>query len=176
MDTKSCDVIVIGAGISGLSAAKLLKSQGLTVRVLEARDRVGGRTYTIRDPAFKYTDLGGAYVGPTQRRVARMAKEFGLEFYKVNVEQNTLLKYKNIWRTYTGTIPPIYNIFQLLDVNNLQQKIDSLSSQVPPDAPWKAKHADRWDAMTVKEFSRSNMLDWIIPLDRRVNMSRFVKC
>lgn len=56
--------IVIGAGLSGLSAAKWLKDAGVgDVLVLEARDRVGGRTYTKRDPKVKWVDLGGSYVG-----------------------------------------------------------------------------------------------------------------
>ncbi|KAF6390456.1 monoamine oxidase B [Rhinolophus ferrumequinum] len=78
------DVVVVGGGISGMAAAKLLHDNGLNVAVLEARDRVGGRTYTIRNQMVKYVDLGGSYVGPTQNRILRLAKELGLETYKVN--------------------------------------------------------------------------------------------
>lgn len=46
------DVVVIGGGISGLAAAKLLSEYKINVLVLEARDRVGGRTYTVRVSAF----------------------------------------------------------------------------------------------------------------------------
>uniref|UniRef100_A0A9L0K4R9 Monoamine oxidase B n=1 Tax=Equus asinus TaxID=9793 RepID=A0A9L0K4R9_EQUAS len=67
-----------------MAAAKLLHDSGLNVIVLEARDRVGGRTYTIRNQNVKYVDLGGSYVGPTQNRILRLAKELGLETYKVN--------------------------------------------------------------------------------------------
>ncbi|KAM6447062.1 amine oxidase [flavin-containing] A-like isoform 2-T2 [Liasis olivaceus] len=87
----SYDVIVIGGGISGMSAAKLLFESGLSVVVLEARDRVGGRTFTIRNHQVKYVDVGGAYVGPTQNRILRLAKELGIETYKVNVREATLL-------------------------------------------------------------------------------------
>nr|KAF6492555.1 monoamine oxidase B [Molossus molossus] len=81
---SKCDVVVVGGGISGMAAAKLLNDSGLNVVVLEARDRVGGRTYTVRNQMVKYVDLGGSYVGPTQNHVLRLAKELGLETYKVN--------------------------------------------------------------------------------------------
>ena len=89
MDTKT-KVVVMGGGISGLSAARLLRKNGVDVVVLEARDRVGGRTHTISDSACKYVDVGGAYVGPTQRRVVRLATELGLQFYKVTTTSRTV--------------------------------------------------------------------------------------
>jgi len=51
-------VIIVGAGLSGLCAAHLLHTHNVPVRVLEAKDRVGGRTFT--DPTYS-VDLGGAY-------------------------------------------------------------------------------------------------------------------
>uniref|UniRef100_A0A8C0HKQ1 monoamine oxidase n=1 Tax=Buteo japonicus TaxID=224669 RepID=A0A8C0HKQ1_9AVES len=73
----------VGGGVS-LSAAKLLTESGLNVVLLEANDRVGGRTFTVRNKQVKYVDLGGAYVGPTQNRLLRLSKELGIETYKVN--------------------------------------------------------------------------------------------
>jgi len=77
----------MGGGISGLSAARLLQQHGVDVIVLEARDRVGGRTCTITDPAYRWVDIGGAYIGPTQRRVARLANQLGIQFYKVRITE-----------------------------------------------------------------------------------------
>uniref|UniRef100_A0A8D2L3B5 Amine oxidase domain-containing protein n=1 Tax=Varanus komodoensis TaxID=61221 RepID=A0A8D2L3B5_VARKO len=83
----SHDVVVIGGGISGMSAAKLLFESGINVVVLEARDRVGGPTFTVRNKQVKYVDVGGAYIGPTQNRILRLSKELGIETYKVNVAE-----------------------------------------------------------------------------------------
>ncbi|KAM7380233.1 hypothetical protein PAMP_003545 [Pampus punctatissimus] len=88
--SNTYDVIVIGGGISGLSAAKLLKASGLSSVVLEARDRVGGRTFTARNKETKWVDLGGAYIGPTQNRILRLAKEYNIKTYKVNEQENLL--------------------------------------------------------------------------------------
>ncbi|KAL3846763.1 hypothetical protein ACJMK2_017722, partial [Sinanodonta woodiana] len=152
MADSQVDVIVVGAGISGLSAAKLLNESGLKVLVLEARDRVGGRTYTIQDSKHGPVDVGGAYVGPTQNRVFRLAKEFGLQFYDVSEKEKTVLNVQGTWAKYIGTIPPLWNPIQLLDLNHVIRTINSMAKEVPCDAPWKAKKADKWDTMTVKQF------------------------
>nr|XP_019961906.1 PREDICTED: amine oxidase [flavin-containing]-like [Paralichthys olivaceus] len=93
--SDSYDVIVVGGGISGLSAAKLLKSQGLNPVVLEARNRVGGRTFTVQNKETKWVDLGGAYIGPTQNRILRLAREYNVKTYKVN-EQEKLVHYVKV--------------------------------------------------------------------------------
>ncbi|MFE5483945.1 flavin monoamine oxidase family protein [Streptomyces sp. NPDC056527] len=70
MANSSCDVVVIGAGFAGVTAARDLSVEGHSVVLLEARDRVGGRTYT--DEAFgRRVDLGGTYVHWTQPNVWR---------------------------------------------------------------------------------------------------------
>ena len=75
---------------SGLSAAKLLaeRNDDLNVAVLEARDRVGGRTFTVQNDKVKWVDLGGAYVGRGQNHLLRLIKEFNLKLYNVNEVEN----------------------------------------------------------------------------------------
>jgi monoamine oxidase len=66
---SSVDVAVIGAGLAGLSAARTIANAGHSVAVLEARDRVGGRTLNVSIAAGKSVEIGGQWVGPTQKRV-----------------------------------------------------------------------------------------------------------
>ncbi|KAG8589729.1 hypothetical protein GDO81_006509 [Engystomops pustulosus] len=146
------DVIVIGGGISGLTAAKLLVESGLNVVVLEARDRVGGRTHTIRNKEVQYVDVGGAYVGPTQNRILRVAKELGIQTYKVNVQQRAIHHVRGRTCAFHGAFPPSWNPLVILDYNHLWRTIDEWGKEIPVDAPWKAPHADEWDKMTMKEF------------------------
>lgn len=74
---EHADAIVVGAGVSGLTAARLLQEQGLTVIVLEARDRIGGRVHTMRDG--RVTDLGASWIhGITDSPVAAAAEAFGM--------------------------------------------------------------------------------------------------
>lgn len=146
------DVVVIGGGISGLSAAKLLVESGLNVVVLEARDRVGGRTYTTRNQYVKYVDLGGAYVGPTQNRIFRLAKELGVENYKVNETQRLVHHVKGKSYPFKGAFPPVWNPIAYLDYNNLWRTMDHMGMEIPKEAPWAAPHAEEWDKMTMKEL------------------------
>lgn len=146
------DVVVIGGGISGLSAAKLLAEHEVNVLVLEARDRVGGRTYTVRNKHVDYVDVGGAYVGPTQNRILRLSKELGLKTYKVNVNERVVQYVKGKTYPFRGAFPPVWNPIAYLDYNNLWRTMDNMGKEIPADAPWSAPHAEEWDRITMKEL------------------------
>lgn len=152
MSGVKCDVIVIGAGVSGLYAAKLLAKQGVEVLVLEARDRVGGRLYTIQDKVGGYVDVGGAYVGPTQHRVMRLTHELGLSLYRVNTREKSILNLQGTWAAVHGTIPTFRNPLVNADLNRILNLIDDMAATIPLGAPWQAPDAQKWDSMTFQEF------------------------
>ncbi|KAK3569197.1 hypothetical protein QTP86_026627 [Hemibagrus guttatus] len=155
MAANTYDVIVIGGGISEyrcLSAAKLLVESGLNPVVLEARDRVGGRTFTVQNKHAKWVDLGGAYIGPTQNRILRLAKEYGVQTYKVNEEESLVHYVKGKSYPFKGPFPPVWNPLALLDYNNLWRTMDTMGMEIPREAPWKAPNAEEWDNMTMKEL------------------------
>ncbi|KAL7881555.1 hypothetical protein AOLI_G00084030 [Acnodon oligacanthus] len=152
MAANTYDVIVIGGGISGLSAAKLLLESGLNPVVLEARDRVGGRTFTVQNKQTKWVDLGGAYIGPTQNRILRLAKQYGVKTYKVNEEESLVHYVKGKSYPFKGPFPPVWNPLALMDYNNLWRTMDKMGREIPNEAPWRAPHAEEWDKMTMQEF------------------------
>ncbi|MGA9102327.1 flavin monoamine oxidase family protein [Aeromicrobium sp.] len=146
------DVVVVGAGISGLVAARKLVKAGKSVLVVEARDRVGGRVLNHTLGGGSVIESGGAFVGPTQNHILALAKELDVQTFKEYVAgKNTYASSpKGPVIKYTGTIPPDPLI--LADAAQLSLKIDQFSKQVPVDAPWTAKRAAEWDAITVSQW------------------------
>lgn len=80
---KPQSVIVIGAGFAGLTAAYLLKKQGVDVRVIEARNRVGGRVFSFNPKGTdgQVIEFGAEWVGNSHTSLIAMCKEFGLELF-----------------------------------------------------------------------------------------------
>ena len=76
------DFCVVGAGFAGLTAALRLNQGGHSVDVLEARDRIGGRTFTVHRDDGSWIDRGGAWVGPGQGAIHGLMREFGVSTYK----------------------------------------------------------------------------------------------
>src|SRR5436190_16065970 len=77
-DRLEVDVAIVGGGLAGLTAARALAKSGHSVVVLEARERVGGRTLNHALPDGQPVEAGGEFVGPTQTRVLALATAVGI--------------------------------------------------------------------------------------------------
>jgi monoamine oxidase len=141
------DVLVIGAGLAGLTAARDLVAAGQEVVVLEARDRVGGRTLNQDLGDGKIVEAGGQWVGPTQDRVNALIAELGLTTHPTHTAGENVLEWNGRLRRYRGTIPRV-SPAALADFGQAQLRLDQMARRVPLDAPWKAARAAQWDRTT----------------------------
>ena len=156
---RSVDVVVVGAGLAGLSAARRLHQAGRSVLVLEARERVGGRCFSrpIGAHATDVANMGATFVGPTQHRIQTLARELGIGLFPV-YNKGKLLWYQHGKLTpYSGEIPPVTDPAALGQIAVAQSTVDQQASTVPLDAPWKAPNAATWDAMTAQTWSEQNL-------------------
>src|SRR5690349_18516858 len=76
---RRADVVVVGAGMAGLTAARALRAAGRSVVVLEARNRVGGRVHNHKLGGGVISEAGGTFVGPTQDRVLALMRDLGVD-------------------------------------------------------------------------------------------------
>ncbi len=146
------DVIVVGAGFAGLSAARELTERGYQVVVLEGRDRVGGRSYTATVAGVP-VDLGATFVGPTQDAVIALAAELGCPTVPTYSRGKNLIRWHGRVRSYRSTIPKL-SLIELLDVSRIQWRFDRLSRQIPVTEPWTAPAAHRLDQKSLEDWLR----------------------
>jgi monoamine oxidase len=149
------DVAVVGAGLAGLVAARDLLAAGLSVLVLEARDRVGGRLLNHTLKCGAVVEVGGQWVGPTQDRVLALAEELGVGLYPTYEEGEHLLAVNGAVKHYSGddfALPEE----ALADVGETQQRLEEMASAVPLKEPWQATQAAAWDAQTLDTWLVAN--------------------
>ena len=153
------DVCVVGAGFAGLAAAYRLKQAGAKVVVLEARRRVGGRSWSVRMKDGTFVDFGGQWVGSTQERFYALIEEMGGETYPSPGEDLLTLQ-RGILNTdeYHRIEDDTDASFPGGDlIEKAKVAIGEVAQAIDPEAPWTHPDAARLDAVTFAEWLRQNI-------------------
>ncbi|HTU98624.1 MAG TPA: flavin monoamine oxidase family protein [Solirubrobacteraceae bacterium] len=156
----TADVAIVGAGLSGLTAARQIRAAGKSVIVLEARDRVGGRCFSrsIGAGASDVANMGATFVGPTQTQILGLMGELGISKFPVYSTGNLLWYESGKLTPYTGTIPPANDPASAIELGAVVlPEIDQMAQTVPLDAPWTAPNAEAWDSMTADTWAQENI-------------------
>src|SRR3954452_15115810 len=149
---KKADVAIVGAGFSGLAAARALAAAGHSVVVLEARDVVGGRTRNAKIAGGKYiAEVGGQFVGPTQDRLLALAKAVGVPTFPVyNTGSNVFVARGQ--RALYGAALGIPDDAEVQAALAALLAVDKIGKEVGVAAPWKAKNARKYDGQTLAQY------------------------
>ena len=152
------DVVIVGAGAAGLTAANELKKAGLSVAVLEARDRVGGRLHTdVIDGAM--LEIGGQWVSPDQDALIDTVAELGLEtFSRYRDGDSVYVGPDGITHRFTGEMFPVSPETERV-IAEITDRLDAMVAEIDPDRPWAHGKAAEWDTITWDAWLRSQTDD-----------------
>jgi monoamine oxidase len=156
---RQVDVVVVGAGFAGLTAAREVLRDDRSVLVLEARPRIGGRVLNRSVGDGEESEAGGTFAGPTQNHILGLAAELGVDTFPTFNEGENVYYADGSRMTYsdtgaTGTAPPDPAI--LPDLATVVARLDEMSKEVPVDAPWEAASAGDWDGQTLEQWINEN--------------------
>jgi monoamine oxidase len=137
-------VIVVGAGLAGLTAAAELLARGTDVTVLEARGRVGGRTYGVQVAPGQWADGGGAYLGDRHTQLTSMIRQHGLATTATTMTGSSRFAFGDGPESATGRFPPL----NAVALGDLFDRLYETITPVRTDAPWLTPDAQRLDRLT----------------------------
>ncbi|MCS5734951.1 flavin monoamine oxidase family protein [Herbiconiux daphne] len=169
MERLERDVVIVGAGVTGLTAAVTLREAGCSVIVLEARDRVGGRVWTDHVDGQLY-EIGGQWVSPDQTALLEVLDDLGLDTYeRYRDGESVYIGADGVAKRFTGGVVPT-NPHTEAEIERLIVLLDQLVAETDPAAPWEHPNADELDRISFSAWLRQQSDD----AEARENIALFI--
>jgi monoamine oxidase len=149
------DVLVLGAGLAGLAAARDLVAGGADVTVLEARDRVGGRVEQVAVDDDRPVQLGGEVVGPVHTAYLGLVAELGLSLSPSYTAVPGATTYDLLEGVFRAHGFPFADDAERSDYERVGHLFAELAATVDPDDPWSHRDASRLDGASVGAWLRA---------------------
>ena len=146
-----CDVVVVGAGLSGLYAARLLASAGIEVMVLEAQNRVGGRTLTTYFGDGTFVDDGGQWISPGQHCIVKLADELGVRLFP-SWSDGAMVHWRAGVRAVSNGLFLPEDGNSAAATHEAAKVLSEMAETFPPDEPWAAPESAQWDRTTLHSW------------------------
>ena len=152
------DVLIVGAGAAGLTAANELKKAGLSVAVLEARDRVGGRLWTDTIEGAML-EIGGQWISPDQTALIETVADLGLDtFSRYREGDSVYVGPDGTAHRFTGEMFPVSPETEAV-IAHLTERLDAMVAEIDPDRPWAHEKAAEWDSVSWDAWLRAQTDD-----------------
>ncbi len=149
------DVIIIGAGLAGLSSAYYLSNNGYSVCLLEAQERVGGRLSTVKLDDGSMVDIGAQWFAPTQKRIQYFINKYGLTLNQTNTKGHSIYVLQGKKKVAKGRKPPLSPI-SLVALSRMKKKMVKYMQLISKETPWNSINAEL-DKETLEGFIKKEL-------------------
>ena len=164
MRLSGTSVIIVGAGLAGLSAAVRLRKDGVRVTVVEARDRVGGRVLTIRDGFAKgqHAEAGGDFIDHGQEEIRRLADQYGLPVRTIVRQGFSFVRYKGRGHIHSRPMKG-------------ERAWKPIVDRAKPWIEAYRRAEERWESAVVRSMGQRSVAQWLDEINADGNMRAMVR-